>query len=214
MTIQLILAGLILTYIIDHPHPVFTIIYLVLMIGYAIRMVLVRNPGLNRKFQYVIGIALAGAGVVIISFFLIVVVGVGLFDPQYSIPISGMIIGNALTGVSLGVKSFNSAIKSKRAQIDTLLNMGVAPHKILTPFANEATETALLPTINNMMGMGIISLPGMMTGQILAGTMPMTAILYQIAIIIAITAVTCLSVFGALFFGFRTLYNKRSQLQF
>jgi len=214
MTVQLILAGLILTYIIDHPHPIFTIIYLILMIGYAIRMVLVRNPGINKKFQYVIGISLASSGILIISFFLIVVVGVGMFDPQYTIPISGMIIGNALTGVSLGVKSFHEAIVTKRARIDTLLNIGVTPAKILTPFANEATETALLPTINNMMGMGIISLPGMMTGQILSGTMPMTAILYQIAIIIAITAVTCLSVFGALFFGFRTLYNKRSQLRF
>ena len=63
-----------------------------------------------------------------------------------------------------------------------------------------------------MIGMGIISLPGMMTGQILAGTLPTTAILYQITVLIAICAVTCLSVFCSLFFGAMTLYNKRGQM--
>ena len=60
--------------------------------------------------------------------------------------------------------------------------------------------------------MGIISLPGMMTGQILSGTLPSTAILYQIAIMIAITTVTCLSVFCTLYFGHRTLYNDKNQI--
>jgi putative ABC transport system permease protein len=63
-----------------------------------------------------------------------------------------------------------------------------------------------------MIGMGIISLPCMMTGQILFGTLPITAIMYQIAIIIAICAVTCLSVFSSLYFGYKTLCNKRQQI--
>ncbi|HPZ52781.1 MAG TPA: ABC transporter permease, partial [Clostridia bacterium] len=65
--------------------------------------------------------------------------------------------------------------------------------------------------LNNMVGMGIVSLPGMMTGQILSGTMPTTAILYQISIMIAICTVVCLSVFGSLYLGYRTLYNERNQ---
>jgi putative ABC transport system permease protein len=63
-----------------------------------------------------------------------------------------------------------------------------------------------------MLGMGIVALPGMMTGQILSGTLPSTAILYQIAIMIAICTVVCLSSFGSLYFGFKTLYNKRNQI--
>ena len=82
------------------------------------------------------------------------------------------------------------------------------------PFANNALETALLPTLNRMLGMGIISLPGMMTGQILSGTSPTTAILYQIAIMVAITVAVCLTVFLALNFGYKTLYNKRNQMMF
>jgi putative ABC transport system permease protein len=63
-----------------------------------------------------------------------------------------------------------------------------------------------------MIGMGIVSLPGMMTGQILSGTLPTTAIMYQIAIMIAICTAVCLTVFCSLHFGYKTLYNKRNQI--
>ena len=112
----------------------------------------------------------------------------------------------------MGLKTFNENVKTQRSKIDTLINIGVTPNKILIPFVNSALETAILPTLNSMLGMGIISLPGMMTGQILSGTMPMTAILYQISILIAISAVVCMAVFCSLYFGYRTLYNKLSQI--
>ena len=212
MTVQLILAGLILTYIFDHPHPLFTAAYIVVMTLFSIRMMLRRNEGIGRKFQVIAGCSLAVSGILVLCFFIIVIVGVDLFDPQYTIPISGMIIGNAMTGLSLGLKNFHETIRTKHTEIETLLNMGVHPNKILIPIVNTAVETALLPTLNSMLGLGIISLPGMMTGQILAGTMPLTAILYQIAIMISVCAVTCLSVFCALHFGSRTLYNDRHQI--
>jgi len=212
MTAQLVLAGLILTYIFEKPHPAFTVFYILLMTGFAIHMALQRNKTINKKFKLIVGLSLSISGIAILCFFIMAVIGVSIFNPQYTIPISGMIIGNAMTGVSLGIKAFNESVNTQRARIDALINMGVTPQKILTPFVSGAIETALLPTLNSMLGMGIISLPGMMTGQILSGTLPMTAILYQIAIVVAITTVTCLSVFCALFFGSRTLYNKRSQI--
>ena len=123
-----------------------------------------------------------------------------------------MVIGNAMTGVTLAMKTFTEAVETERNKIDTLLNLGVTPKRILLPFVNNALEMALLPTLNSMLGMGIISLPGMMTGQILSGTMPMTAILYQIAIMVTICTTVCLSVFCTLNFGARTLYNKQNQI--
>ena len=212
MTVQLILAGLVLTYILNNPHPIFTASFLLLMTGFAIYTTLHRNKAINRNFKLIVGTSLAGSGIVIVCFFVMAVIGVNIFNPQYTIPIGGMIIGNAMTGVSLGLKTFNENIKSQGNKIDSLINMGVAPQKILMPFVNQAIETALLPTLNAMLGMGIIFLPGMMTGQILSGTLPTTAIFYQIAVIIAVSAVTCLSVFCSLFFGHRTLYNKRNQM--
>lgn len=214
MTLQLVLAGLVLTYILENPHPAFTVLYLLAMTLFAIYRVLSRNRGVNRRFKWAIALSLAGSGLSIVVFFVCVVVGVDLFNPQYTIPLSGMIIGNAMTGMTLGMKTFTESLEAQRNRAEALLNLGVEPRRILLPLVNSALETALLPTLNSMLGMGIISLPGMMTGQILSGTLPTTAILYQIAVIIAICTVVCLSVFSALHFGYHTLYNKRQQLLF
>ena len=212
MTVQLVLAGLILTYIFKNPHPLFTVAYLCAMTIFAVNRVLSKNRRINRKFKIAVAASIAAEGLLIILFFVGVIVRVDVFDPQYAIPISGMVIGNAMTGVSLGLKTFNETLSSSRNQIEALQNLGVTPRKILLPFVNNALETALLPTLNSMLGMGIISLPGMMTGQILSGTLPMTAILYQIAIMISICTAVCLTVFSSLYFGYRTLYNQRNQI--
>lgn len=212
MTIQLVLAGLILTYIFKNPHPLFTVLYLCAMTVFAIHRVLSKNRNINKNFKLAVSASIAAGGLVIVLFFVGIIVDMDIFNPQYTIPISGMVIGNAMTGVNLGMKTFMDELNNSRNRIDTLLNLGVDPKKILIPFVNNALETALLPTLNSMLGMGIISLPGMMTGQILSGTLPSTAILYQIAIMISICTAVCLTVFCSLYFGYRTLYNSRNQI--
>lgn len=212
MTVQLVLAGLILTYIFNHPQPLFTVAYVVVMMIFSIHRVLSKNRGLNRRFKAAVAFSLACSGVSIILFFVLVIVNQNIFNPQYVIPLSGMVFGNAMTGVNLGLKTFGESLESERTRIEALLNFGGTPREILLPFVNRALETAMLPTLNSMIGMGVVSLPGMMTGQILSGTLPTTAILYQIAIMIAICAVVCLSVFGSLYLGYHTLYNERSQM--
>jgi putative ABC transport system permease protein len=212
MTVQLVLAGLILTYIFKQPHPVFVILYIIAMLIFSIRRTLSKNKQLNKNFKISVAVSLTFSGLFILAYFVMIVVGESIFNPQYTIPLAGMIIGNSMTGVTLGLKSFNENIKNQRSKIEALLNLGVTPKKILLPYVNNALETALLPTLNNMLGMGIISLPGMMTGQILSGTKPTTAIMYQIAIMIAICTAVCLTVFCSLNFGYRTLYNKRNQM--
>jgi len=211
MTVQLILAGFVLTYIFKNPHPLFTTGYLAAMMAFAIHRVLSKNRDLNRSFKLSIGFSLAFSGFAVLVYFILAVVNQSLFNPQYVIPLSGMIFGNAMTGVNLGVKTFRESLAAGRERMEALLNFGTSPKSILLPFVNQALETAILPTLNSMVGMGIVSLPGMMTGQILSGTLPTTAILYQISIMVAICTVVCLSVFGSLHFGYHTLYNKRSQ---
>lgn len=214
MTIQLTLAGFILTYIFEHPHPAFTVIYIALMIAFAIHRVISKNKSLNNRFKGYIAAILSLSGISIIVFFVVLVVNENIFNPQYAIPLSGMIFGNVMTGLNLGLKTFRESLDAERNKLEALLNFGAAPGDILRPFAARSLETALLPTLNSMVGMGIVSLPGMMTGQILSGTLPTTAILYQIAIMIAICTVVCLSVFGVLYMGYRTLYNKDAQFVF
>ena len=213
MTLQLTLSGLILTYIFQNPHPVFVAVYLAVMIGFAIFRVISINKQLNRRFRLIIAGSIALSGLVVMAYFVAVVVGERLGNPQYVIPISGMLMGNTMTGVSLGVKTLYQTLEDQTDRIETLQNIGVRPEKLFLPFVRQSMETAILPTINTMVGIGIVSLPGMMTGQILSGTLPTTAILYQIAIMIAICTTVCLSTFGSLYFGYRTLYNKRNQIE-
>lgn len=214
MTVQLILAGLVLTYIFKNPHPAFTIAYLVAMVVFSLHRTLSQNAGLNRRFQMAIAFSIAGSGLFVIAYFVVLVVGTNFFDPQYTITIGGMIIGNSMTGVTLGLKAFREKLLDQRPRVEALLDLGVAPKRILRRMVSSALETAMLPTLNSMLGMGIISLPGMMTGQILAGTLPTTAILYQIAVMIAICTAVCLTVFCSLQFGYQTLYNKHNQIEY
>jgi len=213
MSVQLILAGFVLTWIFENPHPLLTVAYIVSMVIFAIHRVLSRCKRLNRKFKFVVALALSGTGVSLVVYFVGVVVGINVFNPRYTIPISGMIIANSMNGVALGLRSFTDSIQSNTARIEALINAGASPKKILLPFVNSALEMALIPTLNSMMGMGIISLPGMMTGQILSGTVPTTAILYQIAIMIAICTAVCVTVFISLYLGYRTMYNRRCQIR-
>ncbi len=211
MSVQLALAGFILTYIFDNPHLLFTLAYLFAMIIFTIYRVLKQQKALNIRFKLIIAGAIAFSGAFTISYFIFVVIGSNAFTPQYVIPISGMLMGNTMTGVSLGSKTFNEALKDQKFRIEALSCAGVSADKILLPFVKQGIETAILPTLNSMLGMGIVSLPGMITRQMLAGTLPTTAILYQIAIIISICATVCLSCFIALYFGSKTLYGIRSQ---
>lgn len=214
MTVQLVLAGFILTAVFKHPHPVFTICYVALMIFFAIHRVLSKNKELNVRFKFYIAASLSLTGLSVIAFFIVFVIHQDLFNPQYAIPLSGMIFGNVMTGLNLGLKTFRESLESERSRMEALLNFGSRPDTILRPFVSRSLETALLPTLNSMVGMGIVSLPGMMTGQILSGTLPATAILYQIAIMIAICTVVCLSVFASLYLGHKTLYNEEAQFNF
>ena len=205
------LSGMILTYIFKNPHPLFTITYLSIMIVYSILRIYRKNNRINKSFKKSIAIGLSFSILGVIIYFIAVVVNENLFNPQYVIPIGGMLAGNAMTGVNLGIKSFYDRLDDQKDMMESLLNFGANPKDILRPLVNSSLETALIPTLNNMAGMGIVALPGMMTGQILSGTLPMTAILYQISIMIAIATVVCLSIFISLYFGYKSLYNDNMQ---
>jgi len=213
MTVQMVIIGFVLQFIFGNPHPLFTIAFIACTTAFSIYRVLKTQRNLNTRFKFIAAASLTFSGLFTMFYFVVLVVNASFFDPQYTIPLAGMLIGNAMNGISLGLKTFMESVKNNRAQINALLNLGAHPDAILTPHINTAIETALLPTINSMLGMGIVFLPGMVTGQILSGTLPTTAIMYQIAISISISAAVCLSVFLSLKPGSRTLYNKRNQIQ-
>ena len=212
MTIQLILSGWVLTYLFDRPNSLWTGLYLFVMMAFSIHRVLSKNPGLSPSFRFVIGLSMTLGGVSILAFFVMAVARRSFFDPQYVIPLGGMLLGNAMNSVSLGIKTFRETLVGQQARMEALACLGADSGDILLPFVIRALETAMVPTLNSMVGMGIVSLPGMMTGQILAGAPPLLAILYQISIMIAHASVVTLTSFASLYAGARTLYDKKTQM--
>ncbi|MBO8158440.1 iron export ABC transporter permease subunit FetB [Thermosyntropha sp.] len=214
MTLQLVLVGYILVYIFNNPSPFITVLIIFIMESFAIYTVLKRfSEGLFPAFKRVIVFSMSTGTIACIFYFLFLVVQVSpWYDPQYFIPIAGMLIGNSMTGISLGVKSLLEGMKTQKNLVEEALVLGATPQAATKKIVDDSFDAAIMPTINSMLGMGIVFLPGMMTGQILSGTAPTTAIAYQIAIMLGILGAVALSVFVMLQLGYRTFFNKEDQL--
>jgi putative ABC transport system permease protein len=133
------------------------------------------------------------------------------YTPQYAIPLLGMILGNTLNGVSLGLDRLGSELTGRRPQVEALLALGATRWEAARPLVQQAVRTGLIPTINAMMVVGIVSLPGMMTGQILAGARPVEAVKYQIVIMFLLASATALGTVAAVLLSFRRLFNEHHQ---
>jgi putative ABC transport system permease protein len=215
MTLQLILAGYVLVYILDFPSPLYTILFLIIMEIFATYNIIKRTKTkLSANLKKIIAFSMITGTVFSIFYFLFVVVNISpWYNPQYFIPIAGMLIGNSMTGISLGVNRLVDGIQSQRYLVEGSLMLGATPKMAAKQIVDNAFDSAILPTINSMVGMGIIFLPGMMTGQILSGISPITAISYQIAIMLGILGSVALSVVLFVELGYRTFFNNRKQLR-
>jgi len=214
MTLQLVLTGYLLVYIFDNPSPYVTIGVIFVMEAFAVFTVFRKfGKRLSRPFKRVIAFAMSIGTLSCLAFFLFVVVRISpWYDPQYFIPIAGMLVGNAMTAISLGVKSLLDGMTTQRHLVEEALMLGAAPKMATKSIINSTFDSAIMPTINSMVGMGIVFLPGMMTGQILSGTLPTTAIAYQIAIMLGILGAVGITVIIMLQMGCQTFFNEQSQL--
>ncbi|MBO1510123.1 ABC transporter permease [Metabacillus bambusae] len=215
MTIQLILVGYILTYIFEQPNPFLITLIVLLMLCFAVYNTYkqVAIP-INKKLKKIIAISMVSGSLVTLIYFNFVVIHFQpWYEPQYLIPIAGMIIGNSMTGITLGVKNLVEGIQREKQLIEGALMLGAKPEAATKAVVNSAFDSAILPTINNLVGMGIVFLPGMMTGQILAGISPLIAIEYQIAVLLGITGSVALTVMIFTYFGYRTFFNEKAQFK-
>lgn len=214
MTLQLVITAHVLIYVFDHSNPIYTIMIITLMECFAIYNVFKRsNVDLSIDLKKIIAFSMLIGTLVPLAFFTLLVVRISpWYDPRYIIPITGMIIGNSMTGVSLGVNRLVADMNIKRDRIETALMLGATPKIASKEIVDNAFDSAILPTINSMVGIGIVFLPGMMTGQILSGTSPITAIEYQIVIMLAILGGVSLTTIFLVQLGYKTFFNSESQL--
>ncbi|WP_018249885.1 ABC transporter permease [Orenia marismortui] len=214
MTLQLVIVGYLLGYIFEQNNYLFTVIIITIMEFFAIHNIYQRvNNKINNGLKKIIALSMIVGTLTSIIYFILVVIGLRpWYDPRYFIPLAGMLIGNSMTGISLGVERLISGMKENQAKVETALMLGATPKKATQQIVNNAFNSAILPTINSMMGMGIIFLPGMMTGQILSGVSPLTAIEYQIAIMLGILGSVALTLIILVYLGYKTFFNERAKI--
>ncbi len=119
------------------------------------------------------------------------------YDPHYVIPVAGMVLGNAMNAAALSAERLYATLQTLRPEIEARLVLGASPSQVCAPHVRTALRAGLIPTINSMMVVGVVSLPGAMTGQILAGADPTVAAKYQIVVMLMLAftnAVTALLV--------------------
>jgi putative ABC transport system permease protein len=133
------------------------------------------------------------------------------YQPQYAIPLAGMILGNSLNGISLGLNRLTDELTSHRDQVEALLTLGATRWEAARGSLRQAIHTGMIPIINSMMVVGIVNLPGMMTGQLLSGVSPAQAVRYQIVIMFLIAAATALGTVSVVLLSYRRLFNEHHQ---
>lgn len=136
------------------------------------------------------------------------------YAPQYAIPLLGMALGNTLNGISVGLKTFTDALVAQRGRIESSLALGATRWEAARGPVQQAVHSGMIPIINSMMVVGIVSLPGMMTGQLVSGMDPMQAVKYQIVIMFLIASATALGTVGVVLLSMRCLFNSDHQFCF
>lgn len=211
-TVQLLLIGLVL-------HWVFELSRWYVVLGLMLIMTLIAGVAAVRRTEHRYpGIWLssivcvwASSWVVSAVALLAIVQVEPWYRPQYAVPLLGMILGNTLNGISLGLDRFGSELDAQRDQVEGLLALGATSWEAARAPVREAVRTGMIPILNAMTVAGLVSLPGMMTGQLLAGVEPVQAVKYQIVIMFLIASGTALGTVGVVLLSYRRLFNERHQ---
>lgn len=216
MTVQLLLIGMVLRTIFTHVHLAWVVLIALGMLLAAGREVMARQ---QRRLRGWWGFG-TGTGAMFVSSFAVTVLAltaiVGTepwYAPQYAIPMLGMLLGNTMTGIALAMDRLTQAAWQQRAVIEQRLLLGENARSAFGEMRRDSMRTGMVPIVNAMAAAGIVSLPGMMTGQILAGSPPLEAVKYQIMIMFLIAAGTGFGVMLAIGLTSRRLFDDRERLR-
>ncbi len=196
MTVQLFLLGIYLQYLFDLDLWWLNLLWAVIMIGVAAGTIGKRTGMLKQIFVVPIFTAIFISMALVDFYFLKIVLKLdNIFSARYFIPITGMIMGNCMRSNVMALDTFYKSLRQEKTLYRFLLANGATRHEALQPFYKKALYVAFNPTIANTAVIGLISLPGMMTGQILGGSSPSVAIKYQIMIMITIFVASVMTVY-------------------
>lgn len=209
--VQLVAVGYVLEYIFGFKNPIFTTLLLLFMTFNAAYNAAKRGKAI-KKGLVISFIAIASGTIITLA--ILIFSKTIQYEAYQIIPVSGMIISNSMVALGLCYKQIASDFKNKQEEVETKLSLGadILPSSI--EIIRDSIKTGMLPTIDSAKTLGIVSLPGMMTGLILAGTSPVEAIKYQIMVTFMLLSTTSISSFIACYLSYRGFFNSRKQLIF
>lgn len=207
--IQLFAVGYILQYIFGLRNPFVTTLIVLLMAFNASYNAAKRGKEVKNGILISFVSIFIGAGVTLA---VLVVSGAIKYEAYQIIPISGMLISNAMVAIGLCYRQLAADFKSRRNEVEVKLSLGADIRASSIDILRDSIRTGMVPTIDSTKTVGIVSLPGMMTGLILAGTSPLMAIRYQIMVTFMMLSTTAISSFLACYLSYRYFFNKRKQL--
>lgn len=212
--LQLLVVGYILAFIfaLNNPWAVLAVLGVMLTIA----AVVARNR-ISKKIPQVLplvwGSILVSTALTLSYTNLLVIQPIKWYQPQYLIPLAGIVLGNAMNGAAIAGERLVSTINASQLEIETHLSLGATPQQAVAQYRKDAIKAGLIPTLNQMMVVGIVTLPGTISGQLLSGVDPLDAASYQILIMFMLAfanLVTTLLVTQGLY---RQFFNSSAQLQ-
>ena len=214
--VQLLLLGLVLKVVFADSGLFWITVMSIIMLLAAGREVMVRQ---KRRFIGSWGFMLGTSSMFVSAFsvtllaLMVIVQPEPWYLPQYSIPLLGMLLGNTLNGITLGLDNLTRNVWDQSAIIDGRLALGEDWSYAISDIRRDSIRVGMIPIINGMSVAGLVSLPGMMTGQIMAGAPPVEAVKYQILIMFLVAAGTGLGTITAIVIGCRRLFDDRERLR-
>ncbi|MDD3225082.1 MAG: iron export ABC transporter permease subunit FetB [Clostridium sp.] len=209
--IQLLAVGYVLEYIFNLKNVAFTTLLLLFMTFNAAYNAGKRGEGIrNVKTISFVSIIIG----TVITLLILVFAKAIKYEPSQIVPVGGMIISNAMVAIGLCFRQMKADFKNKSEEVETKLSLGADIRTSSLEIIRDAIKTGMLPTIDSAKTLGIVSLPGMMTGLILAGVSPVNAIKYQIMVTFMMLSTTAIASFIACYLGYRSFFNERKQLIF
>jgi putative ABC transport system permease protein len=215
VVVQLLLVGLVLKTVFELASPLTIAAVLAAMLTAASYEILSRQ---QRRIKGAWGFGI-GAGTTMVATLFVTAFGLAAlrpepwFAPQVLIPLFGIVLGSVMNGVSISLNAFNTGIVRERAAIEARLALGASARVAFRPMQRSALRSGMIPIINQMSAAGIITLPGMMTGQILAGMAPFEAAKYQILVLFLLAGGAALGALGATWLALRRVSDDRERLR-
>lgn len=207
--VQLVLVGYLLKYVFRVNNYLLTIALALIIVFNASYNAMKRSQGIRHAFRNSFLAIFVSTGVTLT---VLIAAGTIKMVPSQLIPITGMIASNAMVAIGICYRNLNQAFRDQRQQILERLALGADLKEASLPILQETIKIGIQPTIDSAKTVGIVSLPGMMSGLIFAGVDPVRAIKYQIMVTFMLLSTTGIASLIATYLAYKSFYNERKQL--